>query len=95
MKVDAAIANRIMYFFLTLSATTPEMGSKTSQPSMPVVPRRPIWATESPCLRINSARIGEMIPPLKFWVSWTTTKSLRAPSFPSPKDYPTYPRRLH
>jgi hypothetical protein len=67
----------IMYFFFTLSATTPDRGSKRNQPSMPAIPNIPIWDAESPCPLMNKAKMGAMIPDLKFKVSWTTSRSLR------------------
>lgn len=71
------IANVIIYFFFTLSATTPDRGSKRNQPNMPVIPNIPIWDTESPCPLMNKAKMGDMIPDLKFKVSWTISRSFR------------------
>jgi len=69
----------IIYFFFTLSATMPNRGSNRNQPNMPAIPNTPIWDAESPCPLMNKAKMGDMIPVLKFKVSWTTSRSLREP----------------
>jgi hypothetical protein len=58
---------------------------------MLAVPMRPIWVTVIPCLLMKRARMGEMMPLLKRWESWTASSSLREPVESSLKDYPSNP----